>query len=214
MEAYASAINDSDTGYIERNILYSKKLTILIFLLFNKSGKYLDYAGGYGIFVRLMRDIGFDFFWDDKYTNNIFAKGFEWNGDGKVDVVTSFESFEHFVNPVFEIEKILNISKNIIFTTELLPDPVPRPEEWWYYGIEHGQHVSFYTKSSLHYLAEKYGVFYSSVGSLHLFTERRIQPGLLAISKLSRLGLHRLIQRMMKSKTWDDHKVFLNTDPH
>ncbi len=38
---------------------------------------FLDYAGGYGVFTRLMRDIGFDFYWHDPYTQNLFANGFE-----------------------------------------------------------------------------------------------------------------------------------------
>ncbi len=76
-EAYKDSINISDTGYIQRNILLSEKLTVLLSLFFDKNGKFLDYAGGYGVFVRMMRDVGFDFYWDDKYTTNLFARGFE-----------------------------------------------------------------------------------------------------------------------------------------
>lgn len=35
-EAYKDPINISDTGYVARNISLSKKLTILLFLFFNK----------------------------------------------------------------------------------------------------------------------------------------------------------------------------------
>lgn len=76
-EAYVEPIDISDTGCLQRNIYISKLLTIIILLFFNKDGKFLDYAGGYGILVRLMRDYGFDFYWYDKYAENIFAKGFE-----------------------------------------------------------------------------------------------------------------------------------------
>jgi hypothetical protein len=72
-EAYGESINVSDTGYMQRNLLLSQKLTILLRLFFYKNAKFVDYAGGYGVFVRLMRDIGFDFYWDDKYTTNLFA---------------------------------------------------------------------------------------------------------------------------------------------
>jgi len=121
-------------------------VTILLALFFNKNGKFLDFAGGYGVFVRLMRDIGFDFVLYDKYTQNLFAKGFEYNPSHKIEAITTFESFEHFAKPMDEIESMLKISKNIIFSTELLPDPIPKPEDWWYYGLEHGQHISFYSK--------------------------------------------------------------------
>lgn len=53
----------------------------------------------------MMRDLGFDFYWDDKYTQNIFANGFEYSDDKNYEVLTSFESFEHFVNPLSEIKK-------------------------------------------------------------------------------------------------------------
>ena len=81
-EAYNESINVSDTGYMQRNINLSQKLTILLALFFDKNGKFLDYAGGYGVFVRMMRDIGFDFYWDDKYTTNLFARGFEHKNGG------------------------------------------------------------------------------------------------------------------------------------
>lgn len=87
-KAYSESINISDIGYLQRNIHLAQKITILLSLFFDKNGKFLDYAGGYGVFVRLMRDIGFDFYWDDKYTPNLFAKGFEhkdnWRGGMKL----------------------------------------------------------------------------------------------------------------------------------
>ena len=72
-EAYKTSINSSDTGIIERNIYYSKIISGLLFFIFGKNFKYLDYAGGTGIFVRLMRDIGFDFYWMDLYSQNPYA---------------------------------------------------------------------------------------------------------------------------------------------
>ena len=58
-----------------------------------------NYAGGYGIFTRMMRDIGFDFYWLDKYADNLLTNGFEYNKKihKKIEAITSFESFEHFV---------------------------------------------------------------------------------------------------------------------
>ena len=98
-EAYAESINMSDTGYMQRNLNLSAKLTIFLVLFFNKETKFLDYAGGYGVFVRLMRDTGFDYYWDDKFTVNIFSKGFEHNKED-IEAITTFESFEHFFDPV------------------------------------------------------------------------------------------------------------------
>jgi len=205
-EAYSESINISDTGYIQRNIMLSKTMTILLFTIFNKDAKYLDFAGGYGVFVRMMRDIGFDFYWDDKFTNNLFAKTFEFQTDVKYEAITSFESFEHFVEPLAEIEKMLTISKNIIFTTELLPTPTPKPEEWWYYGLDHGQHISFYSKTTLHYIAKKYDLYYYNLNSLHIFSEKKIPNYKVKLLKLTRIGFHVLLQKVLQSKTWSDYQ--------
>lgn len=204
-EAYGESINVSDTGYMQRNLLLSKKLTILLSLFFDKKAKYLDYAGGYGVFVRLMRDIGFDFYWDDKFTTNLFARGFEYQNGEKYEAVTTFESFEHFVNPIEEIENLLKFSRNIIFSTETLPNPMPRPEDWWYYGLDHGQHISFYSEKTFKFLAEKYNLNYVNLGGLHLLSDKKISGLKLKILKFSKFGLHKILQKQLKSKTWEDY---------
>ena len=77
-EAYADAIANADTGLVYRNILLSQAVTRL--LVFERSwhGAHLDLSGGTGLFTRLMRDNGFDFYWADPYCQNIHAKGFEY----------------------------------------------------------------------------------------------------------------------------------------
>lgn len=205
-EAYREAIHISDTGFISRNIYLSKQAANIIFCLYNKHGKFIDYGGGYGILTRLMRDLGFDYYWFDLYAKNIFARGFEYNtGIGKIELITSFESFEHFANPIEEIDKMIVISKNILFSTELLPTPLPLPENWWYYGLNHGQHVSFYSINTLKYIAKKYHLQLYTEGSLHLLTEKPIN--LLCyklILKMGRFGLCKFVSRNMKSKIIDD----------
>ena len=75
-ESYANPINNTDTGLVSRNISLAKKTSIILYYLFGKKGMYLDYGGGYGLFTRLMRDRGFDFYWQDSYTENLLSKGF------------------------------------------------------------------------------------------------------------------------------------------
>ena len=57
---------------------------------------------------------------------------------------------------------MLKISKNILFTTTLLPSPVPKPGTWWYYGLEHGQHVSFYSLETLQSIAKHFNLHFFS----------------------------------------------------
>ena len=206
-EAYSRPINLTDTGYMVRNLFYSKRLTVLLPLLFDKKAKFLDYAGGYGVFVRLMRDVGFDFYWDDKFTENLFSAGFSWGGDkGDIGAVTSFEAFEHFVRPMDEIKSLLAISDAIIFSTEVLPDSLPQPKDWWYYGLEHGQHISFYSEKTFNHIAEQYGLHYHRLGSLHILTRKNVAKWKLLATRFSSFGLHKIVEKQLHSKTWDDHE--------
>ena len=76
-EAYNNVINLTDTGLMYRNIVFSQQLSVFLYFAFGErgEGQYLDMAGGYGVFVRLMRDIGFNFFWEDIYAKNLVARG-------------------------------------------------------------------------------------------------------------------------------------------
>jgi hypothetical protein len=205
-EAYQEPINISDTGIVARNIYLAKITANVIYFLFDRNAYFLDYAGGYGLLTRLMRDIGFNFYWYDPFTRNLFARGFESLRSVKYELITSFESFEHFVNPLQDIEKMLAISKNILFTTELIPNT--ELKDWWYFGFEHGQHISFYSLKTLSFIASKYGLnLHSNKKGLHLLTERRISPKLFKLLyKLNGLG-YLFVKMNMKGKTFNDHEI-------
>ncbi len=204
-EAYKDPINVEDTGLLSRNIYFSKTASLLIFFLFDKNGRFLDYAGGFGVFTRLMRDIGFNFFWHDPMTQNLLARGFEYTDSlSKCELLTSFESFEHFTDPLIEIRKMLSISSNILFSTFLLPSSVPT-SDWWYYQFEHGQHISFYSKESLQYIAKENGLHFYTHGSLHLFTKKNFPDSMIRwIFRIQKLGLNHYVRWRMKSKMQDD----------
>ena len=191
-EAYSQEITSSDIGLASRNIQLARFTKIIITLFFKGNLKFLDYGGGYGLFVRLMRDAGFNFFLWDKYpTINIFAKNYEANIDEQTyELVTAFEVFEHFVDPMKSIEHILSLSDSVLFSTQILPENTPQPDEWWYYGLEHGQHISFYTQETLSYIAKVFGInFYTNGTSLHLFTKKNISNNLFRLVVHNKLAL-------------------------
>lgn len=215
-EAVEDAVSLLDTGILSRNYYVARLTAVIIFFFFNSKAKFLDYAGGYGILTRLMRDMGFDFHWYDLYAPNLFARGFEYVSDlDKLELVTCFESFEHFVNPLNEIEKILAVSKNVFFSTELLPPRIPQPHDWWYYGLDHGQHISFYSYKTLAYIAAKYNLnFYSNGTNIHLYSIIPINNWLFnLLLYFVNYGFFFVVKRLMKSESLSDVS-YLKSKPH
>jgi 2-polyprenyl-3-methyl-5-hydroxy-6-metoxy-1,4-benzoquinol methylase len=209
-EAYDKPINDSDTGMMMRSFWNRNIAATMIYFLFDKKKIFLDYGGGYGVFVRLMRDVGFDFYWQDKHTENLFAQGFEFseNTTNQVELLTCFEAFEHFNEPINELEKLLKVSKNILLSTLFIPDPIPHPNDWWYYGIEHGQHIGFFQEKTFKYLAEKYSLqFYTNGQNIHLLTEKQFPSSTFKwVTKFSKI-ITPFIKTQMESLTWNDHET-------
>jgi len=208
-EAYSSAIATADTGIIQRNLNLSKLLSCLLFFQFDRHGKYLDMAGGYGILTRLMRDVGFDFYWSDKYCENIFAKGFESIEKESFTALTAFEVLEHVPNPVSFISDAMEMAKTrtLIFSTELFAGLPPAPDSWWYYAFQTGQHISFYQRRTLQIIAEKLNLECYSNGSFHLLTDKKINSTAYRLLTHRRIGivLSFLPKILSESKTMKDH---------
>lgn len=207
-EAYQEALSALDTGLLKRNIGLSRFCSVLIYRHFDKTGKFLDFAGGSGAFTRLMRDVGFDFYWQDAFSENIFARGFEAEKTltEKLELITAIECFEHLPNPLETIAEMLKKTDSVFLTTELLPEKVN--PDWWYFGFEHGQHVSFFSAQALRLISEIFSVKYFTDGRrLHLFTKnpaKRINFDKLRL--LIRLGMPSWIERKMMSRTMSDMK--------
>lgn len=208
-EAYSSAIATADTGLVQRNLYLSKILSVLLFFMFDRDGKYLDVAGGYGMLTRLMRDAGFDFYWTDKYCENLLARGFEAAEGSTFTAVTAFEVLEHVPDPLVFISETMSQAKSrtMIFSTELFEGAPPKPESWWYYALETGQHISFYQRRTLQVIAEKLGLNCCSNGSIHLLTDKKINSA--RFRMLTNPRNFRLLslgpKHFMASKTMSDH---------
>lgn len=174
-EAYSDAINHSDIGLLKRNSDLVSPTANVISKYFDKSKKFIDYGAGYGVFVRMMRDKGFDFYWQDKFCENFYAKDFICEENFKYELLTAYEVFEHLPEPVKELETMLKYSDNILFSTYLIPENYPKPDEWWYYATDHGQHVSLYSKKSLETLAKKFDKnFYTNGKNIHIITNKKL----------------------------------------
>jgi Methyltransferase domain len=213
-ESYSDAITKSDLGLIARNLNLSRISKLMIILFFNQDAKFIDYGGGYGMLVRMMRDFGFDFYRSDKFCDNLFAYGFDADvkGADQYELLTAFEVFEHLPDPLGDLEKMLSFSKNILFSTLLIPASQPKPNRWWYYGLEHGQHISLFTPEALRFIADKFNLkLYSNGSSLHLLTEKKINPLLFSLVSRGKIAQMLHIYFNRKSLLPKDYQLLTGT---
>jgi hypothetical protein len=205
--AYATAINDSDTGILVRNLSNANLVLATLWLLGARGGRVVDYAGGYGILVRLLRDYGVDAWWSDPFCDNLLARGFQ-RSDQTASLVTAFEAFEHFVEPEHEFEKMLAIGPNVLLSTLLIPRPAPEHANWWYYGAEHGQHVGLFREDTLRAMARRHGKRLVSNGAFyHLITDEPVNALLWKLLIRASTSMPSAFRRGLNSKTWSDHQV-------
>ncbi|QMW02394.1 class I SAM-dependent methyltransferase [Spirosoma foliorum] len=203
-EAYSQAFTSTDTGTLQRSLILGKSTIALAFFAFDRHARFIDYAGGYGTLTRYMRDVGFDFYSTDLYATNFMARGFDAK-PGRYELATAFECFEHFVYPGKELEKILDYSDSIFFTTQPRPKPAPAIKDWWYYAPHHGQHIALYRPKTLAFLGRQYGLNYYNLLNYHLLSKRKLSPFVFKFLVIAgRLGLSNVVSLFLKSRTLSD----------
>jgi hypothetical protein len=164
--------------------------------------------------TRLMRDLGFDFYWSDKYCANLMACGFEFNDQLRgCRAVTAMEVMEHLTDPLGFVDEVLNRagSDTLLFTTELYKGEPPS-QDWWYYAFSTGQHIGFFTRASLEALGHKLGLNFISANGLHVLSRQQFSERLLR--GLTHCWMTRLaplwIRRRLGPKTMVDHLQMIN----
>ncbi len=218
-EAYSDAIVASDTGIVRRNLDACGKAAAVFTWMFGAKGEYLDLAGGYGLFTRLMRDIGFDYYWSDQYAENLLARGFETDIESRRTFIgaTAFEVLEHLEDPVGFVVSIFEKTacEALLFSTSLYPGMTP-PESWWYYSEDSGQHISFFHRTTLDRLSTILGMRLYSNGDFHMLSRRRVSrlAFSLATSRVAAKITPVTFSVLKKSRLESDHATILENLPH
>jgi hypothetical protein len=209
-EAYGTALIAADVGVAQRNIELAAVTQSVIQQFFRADQRFLDYGGGYGLFVRLMRDRGFDFRWHDRYAQNLLSRGFDAAADADgFELVSAFEVLEHLVDPVPQVADMLRRGDSLLFTTRVLPPSNPKPDEWWYYAVSGGQHVSLFTLEALRRLAARFGRRLVTDGvSIHLITRQEVSEWLFRlVIRSPMVGLLNRVRRRQSLMAADFHQL-------
>ncbi|MDR0571686.1 MAG: class I SAM-dependent methyltransferase [Rickettsiales bacterium] len=143
-----------------------------------------------------------------------FANGFEGKLNIRYNLITSFENFEHFVNPMAEIKNLTTITDILFFSTLLIPSsPPPHVKDWWYFSPFSGQHIAFYTKATLEYIAKQLGLFLLSNNvNIHIFSKHNINPRFFrSLNRFHKINNKINFLRFLKqkSKIWDDFQTLI-----
>lgn len=196
-EAYSSPITNLDIGLVQRNLECSLLVDNVLSLSKINHEKFLDFGGGYGLFVRMMRDKGYNFFLQDKYCENLFAKDYEIRNLKDCDffdLITLIEVVEHNINPRKLIQFLLSQTDSIFFTTELVPQEDLKT--WNYLIPETGQHIFFLTELAIKIIARENGLYYySSRDRFHLLTRKSF-----AINPLKNFYLIKFFKKLNSAK--------------
>jgi len=130
--------------------------------------KLLDFGGGNDFLCTALRANGFPL----AVTYDPMVPEHARRPDGKFDMVTCFETFEHLPDPAAGIAQILDCAADpglILYSTLVQPpDFDNHGMAWWYVGPRNG-HISIFTKEALAIAWGRYG--YKTVSfsnNLHL----------------------------------------------
>jgi hypothetical protein len=176
-EAYDSAIAALDTGIVTRNLV-AQAIVALVARIVRPAGRLVDFGGGTGMLCRLLRDIGFDAWLMDRFADPVFARGFalepEQPPEGPVAILSCFEVFEHFSAPGAELDRLFALRPAVLVaSTELYGG---QGADWPYLVPETGQHIFFYGRRTMAWIAERHGYRYVGRGQFHFFLRAPLSP--------------------------------------
>lgn len=173
-EAYAARGAGFDTGAVQRSIGLALSMHAILDLIgFDKTQPALDFGAGMGLFARMMRDRGYDYWASDEYNSLYFIDRFV--GDRpRWSLISAFEVAEHLPHPRQAWASLFGKQPDyLFFTTDIFSG---QGAEWHYLAPEEGQHVFFYSLKALQQLGNLYGYHLTDLGPVKVFSRSRLSP--------------------------------------
>jgi len=170
-----------DVGAAQRTIdVVLKTSALLDRVRMPATANCIDFGGGLGLFTRMMRDRGFNFFSYDQYAQPFFSDRYSLRSLAGTApaVVTAFEVLEHFSSPADDLPQLFESRPALVIaTTELFMGQGP---DWPYFAEGTGQHVFFYSRPALNRIARRFRYALALCGGMIVFV---------GIAELERLGI-------------------------
>jgi hypothetical protein len=206
-EAYASSLSMLDTGAGQRNLsnLAASYSVSRVLRLKNT----VDFGGGDGLLCRLLRDYGINCFVTDKFASATYASGFTTPNFSQPEMLLAFEVLEHFEDPRKDLRYLFNSNPQcLLLSTAVYSGQGP---DWWYLAPDSGQHIFFYSREALSYIAKTYGYSLLVCSGYSLLMSPGISNGLARC--LIRILLNKYALRLVSAGmrflpatgVWKDH---------
>lgn len=177
-EAYDARGTGPDTGACQRSVdLALQTAGLLSLLCWHKDAVSLDFGAGMGLFARMMRDRGFNFYAYDEFASPFYMDQFTVDDPKSITpaLITAHEVLEHLPNPSIGLAAIFDRGANlVIVTTEEFKN---QAADWWYLAPERGQHVFFYSERALNMIAARFGYKYGTTPRMHVYWRPEFEAG-------------------------------------
>ncbi len=183
-EAYSESNLAAIDTFAANRVISNAALTWTVAQIFSASEKILDYGGGDGLLVRLLRDQGMNAYVFDRYGKPNYALTFDGKLEKGYQTVTAFEVLEHLPHPAQLFEEIASVEPQIFLVSTSLY--ARQGSDWSYLAPEAGTHVFFYSHKAIGWIAKRWGWHVTIKPRFIVFHKQTLStPQKLALSALN-----------------------------
>lgn len=177
-EAYQDTITINDIG-LTRRVLTNYAFLVNFTRFLNLSTTVFDFGANNGLLAYLLNARGIRAKSYDRFESSIIGPVGSLSELHEIGILCAFEVLEHLSDPSGDIEILFNQNIPFIIVSTELYNSHTDFDNWWYLQKDTGQHISFYSKKSLEFIAIKYGYEYYHVYGRHIFSKYHISKRLL-----------------------------------